>query len=373
VTEDPHQTSRHAGRAQTSLLSKWSGRLSILAFGLVGVGCAASPASHVAAPGDLAASPANPRAATAEPLSAPAEGERKSIGKAIAATERAILRGDWATAKANVDDALAADPQSVRALYYAGLCAEKLGTAAEAETKYRASLAADPTFPEAAINLSALLIEGERPKEAVVVLLPAAKAWPSDLLLFENLGLAASLAKQHETAVRAFQRLEKAGVLHTDTRLTFADSLLAQGKRAEAAKVLEAGASAVPAVADEVVPYATLLIAAGAPGAAHKLLDDIIKRADQNAALWLARGRARLAENDARGAAADFEAAAKRDPQNASVAFALAEARDVLGQRSAAKQAFTAALRLGLDGEEAARAKKRTEQLQRQLEGVATP
>jgi Tfp pilus assembly protein PilF len=352
------RASSPAGPPKSS--GRWS--ISLLLVALSAGGCAATTPPISVAP-TQPASP-GPPSAESSALSAPVEGEKPSIGKAIAATERAILRGDWATAKANVADALVADPRSVRALYYAGLCDEKLGTATEAEAHYRASLAADPTFPEAAINLSALLIEAERPKEAVAVLAPAAKAWPSDLLLFENLGLAASLAKQHETAIRAYQRLEKAGALHTETRLTFADSLLARGKRAEAAKVLEAGAASVPATEELAVPYATLLVAAGSPAAARKLMDDVLKHAEAGAALLVVRGRARLAENDARGAAADFEAATKRDPHDASAAFALAEARDLLGQRTAAKQAFTAALRLGLDGAEAERAKQRVQQLE---------
>lgn len=349
--------------AQGSRLVVKAAFLSMLAGGMLLQGCASTSATsgvNVEAPASRPGSDPVP-----EPVSAPVAGEKPSAGKLVSAVERAILRGDWATAKANVDDALAADPKSVRALYYAGLCAEKLGTAAEAEAKYRASLDVDPTFPEAAINLSALLIEAERPKEAVAALLPAAKAWPSDLLLFENLGLAASLAKQHETAIRAYQRLEKAGVLQTETRLTYADSLLARDKRAEAAKVLEAGARAVPADEAQVVPYATLLIAAGAPSSAHKLLDDVIKRLDGHAGVWVARGRARLAENDVQGAASDFEAATQRAPNDPQAALALAEARDRLGQRGAAQKAFTAALRLGLEGDDAARAKKRMEQLQK--------
>ena len=295
-------------------------------------------------------------------LSAPVGKEARSVGKSIAATERAILRNDWAVAKANVDEALAADPKSVRGLYYAGLCDEKFGKPREAESHYRQSLAEDATFPESAINLSALLIEAERAKEAVAVLLPVAKAWPSDLLLQENLGLAASFAKNHETAVRAFQRLDKAGALHRETRMTYADSLLALDRKPDALVVLRAGAREVGVEEAEIVPYVTLLVGAGAPEDAKDLIDRALKTA-RSATLLVLRAKAKLLLNDAKGAVADLEAATKLAPQDATTAFALAEARDVLGQRAEAKKAFTAALRLGLDGELAEKAKKRVEQL----------
>lgn len=296
-------------------------------------------------------------------VSAPVGEEKKSARKAIAAIERAIMKNDWATAKANADEAIAADPKSVRALYYAGLCAEKLGHAADAEALYRRSLAVDPTFPEAAINLSAALIEADKVKEAVTVILPAAKAWPADLLLQENLGLAAALGKSHETAIRAFQKLEKAGVLHTETRITYADSLLATGKRAEALTVLKAGLKQVADNEAEVVPYATLLLGAGSPEDAKVLVERVIKIAARSGSLHVLRGRAKLSLNDAQGAALDFEFALKLEPNDAAATFALAEARDVLGQRAEAKKAFTAALKLGLDGENAEKAKKRVEQI----------
>jgi Tfp pilus assembly protein PilF len=350
-----------AARPGEGPLPVWRGAVFLLSLALGGSACAAptgrAPVAPAVSLGEATAAGTNDGG-----VSAPEGSERLSARKAIAATERAIQRNDWATAKANADEAVAADPKSVRALYYAGLCAEKLGKPADAEGLYQRALAVDPTFPEAAINLSAFLIEADRPKEAVATILPAAKAWPSDLLLQENLGLAASLAKNHETAIRAFQKLEKGHALHTETRLTYADSLLATGKRAEALTVLKAGLAQVADNEADVVPYATLLLGAGSPEDAKALVERVIKTA-RSGQLHVLRGRARLALNDPQGAVLDFELATKLEPSDPGATFALAEARDVLGQRAEAKKAFSAALKLGLDGENAEKAKKRVEQI----------
>lgn len=89
---------------------------------------------------------------------------------------------------------------------------------------------------------------------------------------------------------------------------------------------------------------------------AQALLDAALAGAPRSALLRLGRGRLRIEQEDCRGAAADFAAAVEVDPERPGAWAALATARLCLGDRTAAREAFSRALALAPEREDLRRA-----------------
>ncbi len=132
-----------------------------------------------------------------------------------AASERVILaetqmaEGNFAAAKATLEQAVQDNDRDARAYYDLGIVEEELDNLAAAEAAYRFALNIKPDFVFAANNLGLLLHRLERDDEAKSVLLGAVEEEPDSATAHFNLGLvynalgdSASALKHHEQAAK---------------------------------------------------------------------------------------------------------------------------------------------------------------------------
>src|SRR5439155_5003093 len=87
------------------------------------------------------------------------------LGKGIAALER----GDTAAAKQSYQEMVKKNAKDGDAYHLLGLISEKEGKKETAEKAYRRALELKPELEASSVNLSALLIDGERYDEGLVV------------------------------------------------------------------------------------------------------------------------------------------------------------------------------------------------------------
>src|SRR5205807_740345 len=81
----------------------------------------------------------------------------------------AMKSGDYNAARAAFEAAIAKNPKQADAHFYLAEMMEKTGDKAAAEAGYKRALEAQPDFPDAALNLMAVYIEGKKYDDAIVL------------------------------------------------------------------------------------------------------------------------------------------------------------------------------------------------------------
>lgn len=100
----------------------------------------------------------------------------------------ALIRGEYDTALAFYDQALAQEPRSALALLGRGAALQKLGRLSEAQSAYDAVLRLDPKNREALTNLTAIVSESA-PNEALARLLDLEREYPNFSPITAQIGL----------------------------------------------------------------------------------------------------------------------------------------------------------------------------------------
>lgn len=220
----------------------------------------------------------------------------------------------YAEAKEHFRKALAVKPTPT-AYTYLGVADEKTGDRAGAEEAYKAALKLDPTFAEAAQNLSALYLDDPaKPDEAIALLKPAIDKTKDNARLLQNLGFAYGLKGDIDAAGKAYAAALEKG---EDAQIRFAwGALLAEKKQND--RAAEQLKKAVEGAKDD----AALLVSVGRLLGATRAFGDCVKAFDKALAVkstdpewYVRRGTCKHELKDEDGAQKDYEAAVKIDPK----------------------------------------------------------
>lgn len=266
-------------------------------------------------------------------------------GAAVARGEAAIQAKDFEQARTVFAEIVQRRPDHPKANHYLGVALEGLGDKAGAEKHYRAAIAAAPTLTDAALNLSALLIDAQRFDEAIVVLEASSKKNPKDPALHTNLAYARMGKNDNEGAIKAF-RDALAIVDNADAHLGLADLLIATDKKAEGIDEAKKAVALAPDNPDILAPAADLFRKAGAADLCVDAFDKAIAK-QPAAQLYASRGVCKQANRDTAGAKADYEKAIEVDPNFGPAHYLLG--RHLLAvdrNRDAAIRAFEACARV---------------------------
>lgn len=256
---------------------------------------------------------------------APAPGAKQE--KVVPASSGKVQKGidaiqsqDFAAAKAVLTEAESEAPKDPQAAFYLGVAYEGLGDTASAEKQYRKTLELDPKLVDASANLSAILVDSGKSKEALPIIESALKLEPKKSELLVNYALALGAEGKTDEALKAYDNAVQARPDALDLRLAYADLLAKSGKNNEALEQLRTAAKSddpklLGAVADA---FGKLK----APADCVATLDRALK-SKQSPALQVRRGVCRHDAGDAKGAHEDFEAALKLDPKFAAAHYYL--------------------------------------------------
>jgi tetratricopeptide (TPR) repeat protein len=236
------------------------------------------------------------------------------VRDAIKRGEAAVKAGDFKGAKDIFQGVLDRRAGNPRALYYLGVCNENLGDKTAAEKFYRDALAKAPELGDAALNLSAMLMDLGRTDDAIKVLRAGIEKTPSDPMLHANLGHALSKSGDKAGAAAEYRLALKLGE-DDATRLALASTLAASGKKDEALVELKKVAD-TSRKREVLATVGDALSRLGAYGECVAAYDRAIK-IEVAAQLYVQRGICRRELKDDDGSKKDFESATKADPKYA--------------------------------------------------------
>lgn len=232
----------------------------------------------------------------------------------------AIQAGDFAKAKEILTQAETEAPKDPQAAFYLGVALEGGGDTKGARTKYEKALSLDGKLTEAAVNLSALLLDANEGKAALDVVQAALKHAPTQPMLLMNRALALEATGDSAGALAAYGQAVKAQPDNLELRYAHAELLAGAGKKDEATAELRK----VAAGADDklIAAVATLFGKVGAFADCVSALDKAIGK-KASAELHTRRGVCRHEMKDEPGAKSDYDAAIKLEPKFAPAHYYL--------------------------------------------------
>jgi Flp pilus assembly protein TadD len=323
---------------------------------LLALGCGTTPAPADPSKAPPASSPAPIASAT------PAPAPDTTAG--FPEIEAAIQANDAERTRKLADEAVAKAPKNPKAHYYAGLGAEMAGDKGAAEGHYRKALALAPGFSDAAINLSAVLLEAGKAADAAALLKPLAAKAPDDVMLQTNLAAAHAAAGEHGPAADLYAALLKKKDPSPETRLGYARSLIALGKKDEAAATLREGVAKAGENRDLYAAFGADLAKAGAYEDAIKAMDKAIQlKAGAELYTYRALFKRSMKNND--GARADLEAAIKENPKFAAAHFYLGEIFEATKKPADARKAYEKAAEIEPESPRGKKARERADALKK--------
>ncbi|CAN5925485.1 hypothetical protein BH11MYX4_BH11MYX4_23300 [soil metagenome] len=282
-----------------------------IAFGFVVTAC--GPSAPPAAP--------DPSLAAPPPASTEAPGKPGTDGPAAASTSDDVTRGtaavkagDWNAARAAFEAAIKKNPKQADAHYYLGLVMDTTGDKVAAEKSYKAALELQPDLQEAAENLTAIYVEGQKFDEAIAIAKKALARNAKNAEMQLNLAVALSGKGDVEGATKAFEDALKLAPNDARFYLAYADHLGAAKKTDEALAKLK---QAQRVAGDDAAMLGTIGFAFRTARAVPECIaafDKAITLKD-NPDFRTNRGLCKLAAKDKAGALADLQAAAAaKDP-----------------------------------------------------------
>jgi tetratricopeptide (TPR) repeat protein len=297
------------------------------------VGCGGAPPRQAQTP--------DPPLEDAPPTSAPQKTVPASSAKVQQGID-AIQHQDFAAAKNLLLEAASAAPKDAQAAFYLGVACEGLADLACAEAQYRKAHELDPGLVDASANLSAILVDAGKTKEALPIIEQGLKSAPKHPELLVNHAIALEAEGKRNEAVTAYGQAVAAKPDAADLRLAYAELLIATDHHTEALEQVRAAAKTddpklLAAVAD-------LFGRLKAPADCVAALDRALK-SNPSPAVQVRRGVCRNAAGDTAGAKSDYEAALKLDPKFAAAHYYLGmyfRSRD----KKAAQQHFQKAIEL---------------------------
>ena len=279
-------------------------------------GCAAGPATLATH------APSTPRSQRVEQRLSSSTAP-VAIDRLLQLGEEALRVGDILGARALFDRVVEREPSNPRASYYLGVVFERTGNPEEAKEWYRRAFRSDPELAEAAINLSAVLMDEKSFGEAVRVLERAVDAAPDDPLLNINLGVARTDAGDIDGALSAYRTALRVAE-HPETRLSVAALLIGERRDDEALAELKRIRALSGDRRDLLATVAFLFDQIGATSDCVASLDRAIALGP-DAALYVQRGLCRQHARDDKAAVLDFKSAVAFDGDNGIAHCLLAE------------------------------------------------
>lgn len=255
----------------------------------------------------------------------------------------AIVAEDYAAAKLELEQALAASPEDPQAAYYLGVAEAGLGEAESAIERWRLALQLQPRFAEASLNLSATLLELGESQQALEAAEQGLQAAPDDLGLLLNKALALSSLERPAEAANVLEQLVEKKPKDEVLRFSYAEALIASEEH-------EAGVAQLERLMgsqnrEVLASVADLFGRTQRWDQCIATLDKAIT-IEPASELLVRRGLCRHEKKDEDGAKADFERAIELDPKSGRAHFYLGHNLRARGDKSAAKTAFRKAQQL---------------------------
>ncbi len=226
----------------------------------------------------------------------------------------AVKAGDWNGARAAFEAAIKKNPKQADAYYYLGLVMDRTGDKAAAEKNYKQALDLQPDLQEAAENLTAIYVEGQKFDEAIVIAKKALARNAKNAEMQLNLAVALSGKGDVDGASKAFEDALKLAPNDARFYLAYAEHLAAAKKNDEAIAKLK---QAQRVAGEDPALLGTIGFAfrtARAVPECIAVFDKAITLKD-NPDFRTNRALCKLAAKDRPGALADFQAAAAaKDP-----------------------------------------------------------
>jgi len=236
--------------------------------------------------------------------------------KKVQAGLDAIKAEKFAEAETLLAEASRETPEDPQAAYYYGVALEGVGKGPEAETSYKRALTLEPKLTEASQNLSALLLDAERPADSLAVADAGLKNTPEDPGLLSNRALSLDALESPE-AIPAYEKALAKKPDEPWLRYNYAAVLALNEKPAEAKKELVKVPLDDPQLAAGVAQLYGQLKDFPACVAA---LDKAIAK-NKTTDLLLHRGVCKHSAGDDAGAGADIKAAVDADPTSAAAHY----------------------------------------------------
>ncbi|HET9953440.1 MAG TPA: tetratricopeptide repeat protein [Polyangiaceae bacterium] len=271
----------------------------------------------------------------------------------------AIQKQDFKAAQAVLTEARAEAPKDPQAAFYLGVALEGAGSPDLAEKEYRAALELDPKLVDATANLSALLVDAGKTREALPIIEQGLKAAPKHPELLVNRAICLEAEGRDDVALQAYAAALEVRADAPDLHLAYAKLLAKAGKNPEAIEQLRAASAAeAPEVLSAI---ADLFGKLKAPADCVALMDRVLK-AQPSPYFFVRRGACRHDASDESGARADFEAALKLEPRFAPAHYYLGMHFVTKQDKKAATQHLTQAIQI--DGEQGSVGKRAKKALQ---------
>jgi tetratricopeptide (TPR) repeat protein len=252
---------------------------------------------------------------------------------------------DPAAAVAQIEEALAVNPDNSRAFVNLGAVRMRSGESQEAEAAFRQAIALEPSSVDVRLALANFLWAAGRSAEAESTIKDALVSEPKHLLANRMLGL---LYLSTQRGAEAEQPLKVAADLSKTpaARLQLADYYGSLGRTKEAASLLTPLSTDPATFADAETRLAALEYAEGRTAEAHERLDAAMRRVPNAVPMMVLKAHWLTRENRLDEALERAKAAVAVDPQSAPAQFALAVVHDRRRDSGEAVKAYTEVLRL---------------------------
>ena len=248
-------------------------------------------------------------------------------------------------AVAQIEEALAVDPDSSEAFVTLGTVRMQGGQAKEAEAAFRRAVSLAPSQVEPRLALVNFFWSTNRLPEAEAALLEVLAADPRHLLANRMLGVlyvATGRVDDAEGPLRTVADVSGAPA----AQLQLADYYASIGRPDQAVALLTPLSAAQSTFVDAEVRLAAIDYAAGRTKDAHTRIDGVLARVPRNSAVLVTKAQWLMAEDRLDDALARAQAAVAADPESAQAQFALATVYDRRGEQPEAQRAYTEVLRI---------------------------
>ena len=246
---------------------------------------------------------------------------------AIALAQLYNAKDQPADAAHTLDAALAASPNDPTLQDAVGVLLAQAKQFADAETHFRAAVAAAPagsdTLAATLLHLGSDLLDEGRPTDAVVPLQQAAALRPSNTGIRVQLGSAQFQAGDESGALDTLQQALRQDPQNSQAAYQLALTLESVGRNAEAVPLFAQVLKARPDDPGVLTNYGLALVQTGKAREAIPLYTHAVKMAPNDATLHQDLGVAYLQQSDLDNAIAEFARSSELDPNSAQIAYDL--------------------------------------------------
>jgi tetratricopeptide (TPR) repeat protein len=149
-----------------------------------------------------------------------------------------LRAGDYARGCATAAKVVDQEPGQFAAYNLLGVCAVKKGDGAKAETYFRKSVALNPRYTEARINLAVNLLQRGKPQAAIKQLEEVLQSEPNNATALYHLGKAESLTGATSNAIAHLRRAHELSPQDAQIALALARAHIGAGQRETAGKLV---------------------------------------------------------------------------------------------------------------------------------------